>query len=96
MHSVSGDMTLTSMSPNKNATLDSTSGDVTLYMPENAQFRLNAASTSGNVNCDFLITLATGASEHNIAGAVGSGRNLIAVRTISGDINIRKTQAVRR
>lgn len=61
--------------------VDSTSGDVTLWLPEDAGFELDYDSVSGDLDCDFP----------GLKGVYG-GEALfsIDVSTTSGDLNIRK------
>ena len=68
------------------------SGDVELYLTEAAQFSLEARSSSGDVSCEFAITL-PGAGKrkgrNDLLGTVGEGTHRVYVRTSSGDIGIR-------
>ena len=69
--------------------MNSTSGDVSLDLPQTAEFRLNARSTSGNIDCDFPIAITgSGAGRRSLEGIVGSGANTITIKTVSGDIDI--------
>ena len=56
-----------------------------------AQFILDARSTSGDISCKFPIIISehgTGGGNHVRAGVVGSGPKAAAIRTVSGDIRI--------
>lgn len=69
----------------------STSGDMTITLPSDAQFDLDARSTSGTVTCGFPITIRenrSGGGSHMLSGTVGAGANMVVVRTVSGDIKI--------
>ncbi len=69
----------------------SVSGDITIALPLNAQFELDARSTSGKVTCGFPITIAenrSGSGSHVLSGTVGAGGSPVIVRTVSGDIGI--------
>lgn len=69
----------------------STSGDVAITLPGNAQFELDARSTSGRVTCVFPIAIKenrSGGGSHVLSGTVGAGGSVVAVRTVSGDISI--------
>lgn len=69
----------------------STSGDITIALPSDGQFDLDARSTSGAVTCGFPITVRenrAGGGSHVLSGTVGAGANTVTVRTVSGDINI--------
>lgn len=95
IHSVSGDVAITgdvdAYSTSGSIDIETVSGDVRLGMSPNAKFTLDARSTSGNVTCDFPITLTssnTDVGEHNLIGTVGSGKGAVTARTVSGDIEI--------
>jgi len=69
----------------------STSGDITITLPSDAQLDLDARSTSGTVTCGFPITIRenrSGGGSHVLSGTVGAGANMVVVRTVSGDIKI--------
>jgi lia operon protein LiaG len=70
----------------------SSSGDVKLLLTEAAQFRLEARASSGDIRCEFPVTLAGANSEmsrHTVIGTVGDGVHQVLVKTSSGDITIR-------
>jgi lia operon protein LiaG len=70
--------------------ISSISGDVRLGLPQTAEFRLNARSTSGNIDCDFPIAMtASSGNRRSIEGTVGSGTNAVTIKTVSGDIDIK-------
>ena len=60
---------------------DSTSGSFTLFLPEDAGFRLDFDSVSGDLDCDFP-------SLKGVYG--GEDRFEMDISTTSGDLNIRK------
>jgi lia operon protein LiaG len=69
------------------------SGDVELRFPADARFRLDARSTSGDINCGFPITMTStgGAGRHSLSGDIGQQpQNVVAVHTVSGEIKISK------
>jgi hypothetical protein len=69
------------------------SGDITIALPLNAQFELDARSTSGRLTCGFPITIKenrSGGGSHVLSGTVGAGGNSVVVRTVSGDIGIER------
>lgn len=65
-----------------NGNVDSVSGNVTLHMPEDADFTLEITSVSGEFSCDFETKIQ---EKHFISG---DGTNKIDVETISGDISV--------
>jgi len=69
----------------------STSGTVTVRLPADASFALDARSTSGDVACRFPIVVEesrAGGGSHVLAGKVGTGAGSVTVRTVSGDIRV--------
>jgi lia operon protein LiaG len=92
-HSVSGEVSLGFVSTPAFADVTSTSGEVSLRLPANAGFQLDARSTSGQVTCDFPIQISesqSGGGRHALAGTVGGGTNSIKVRTVSGTIRVQR------
>jgi Uncharacterized conserved protein len=88
--STSGDINICYSKFNNNADINVTSGDVMLKLPENAEFTLSAKATSGDVNCEFPITISGKKKDNNIEGTVKNDKNKVTIKTISGDITIKK------
>lgn len=92
----SGEVTLACAAVPLGMDVGSTSGGVTVRLPQDTSFVLDARSTSGDVACRFPITISessSGGGRHTLSGAVGSGTAgsaapKIAVHTVSGDIRI--------
>jgi hypothetical protein len=94
-HSTSGEVSLGYEEVPQAIDIQSTSGDVTLLLPGEAEFRLDARSTSGELSCGFPIRLSesrSGGGRRVIAGEVGSSgsgvERMVKVRTVSGDIRV--------
>ena len=88
----SGDITLEIDGDHDDLSIESTSGDVRLYLPESDSFNLDAKSTSGDIETDFPITV-TGTSgsrrrDNSLAGSVGGGGVDVLIKTVSGEISI--------
>ena len=71
------------------------SGNVTLNLPANSNFVINASTSTGSIKSDFDIK-EDGKAPNNkrakvLAGVVGSGGPIVDLRTYSGNILIRKT-----
>jgi hypothetical protein len=68
------------------------SGDVRLSLPTQANFELDAATSSGSVVVDHPVTMTVqGNLEHarkNVRGTVGTGGPLLTIHTGSGDVHI--------
>jgi lia operon protein LiaG len=90
--SSSGEITIRYFEFNADMEVRSSSGDVKLYLTEAAQFRLEAKASSGDIHCEFPVSLAGANSEmirNKVVGMVGDGIHQVAVQTSSGDITIR-------
>ncbi len=97
LHSTSGSMNVAFEAVPGRIDAQSTSGDVTLRMPGDAVFVLDARTGSGDITCAFPIMIAQGAARGDrhalagtVGGAAGTGTGQLAVRTTSGSIRIEK------
>ena len=93
IHTTSGDIwveleeieeTLSSM------LLSSTSGDVSLFLPEDISADIEADTTSGRISSEFRILIEGELGKRTIRGTVGEGGIKIRLKTTSGDISLRK------
>jgi len=92
VRSASGEITLSYLEFDADLEARSGSGDVRLFLTGTAQFRLDARSSSGDISCEFPLTLTGPDSEMSrktLIGTVGDGARRVAVKTSSGDIQIR-------
>ena len=69
--------------------LSTVSGDITLYLPEDASFDLDINTISGEINTGFKV-LIDSVSERKLQGKVGTGGLIIELKTVSGDISLKK------
>jgi Putative adhesin len=71
--------------------LSSSSGSITIAMPSNAGFEVDASTSSGRISTDFPVTVSGTIDRRSLRGSTkdGSGR-LLRVRTASGSISIRR------
>jgi len=81
--STSGNISMSLNSVPSEFDADTTSGDVELFLPENAEFELEFDRTSGELELDFA------AVKHGDEYTVGNGRNEINIETTSGDAYIK-------
>jgi len=65
------------------------SGDITLYLPEDASFDLDIKTVSGEISTKFKV-LVESIKKNQLRGEVGTGGINIELKTISGDISLRK------
>ncbi|QZY55755.1 DUF4097 family beta strand repeat-containing protein [Crassaminicella profunda] len=91
--SVSGDIATKVESLKDDLAFKSTSGNVEIKLPKTALFRLQASSTSGEINCEFPIKIEKNKGRNNLYGNVGNDeeiKNTININTVSGDIDLVK------
>ena len=91
VNSSSGEITMSYLEFNADLEVQSSSGDVKLFLTEAAQFRLEAKASSGDIRCEFPVTLAGANSEmsrNTVIGTVGDETHQVVVKTSSGDITI--------
>ena len=70
--------------------VNNSSGDITISLPDKSNFELNAETSSGKITCDFPITISGGQDRDELKGIVGTGKNTIIIKASSGDISILK------
>ncbi|WP_026882190.1 DUF4097 family beta strand repeat-containing protein [Clostridium akagii] len=85
--SSSGDCKIKYADFHNNIDVHSSSGEIELTLPKSAQFDLNAEASSGDVSCDFPVTV-SGKNEHKLRGIVVNDKNKIKLDASSGDIKI--------
>jgi len=64
------------------------SGDLTVRIPQQSSFELYAHTSSGSIDSKFPITVQGNISPRDLHGKVGSGGNVMDLRTSSGTIRI--------
>lgn len=86
---VSGDIELGYTPAGEGLNVKSTSGEVRLDLPAEAQFTLEAHSTSGQIGSAFPVTVVGSARERRqLNGVVGGGGPRVVVETVSGDVDL--------
>ncbi|MCK5673654.1 MAG: DUF4097 family beta strand repeat protein [Spirochaetales bacterium] len=70
--------------------INNSSGDITISLPDKSNFELNAKTSSGKITCDFPITISGEQNRDELKGIVGTGENTITIKVSSGDISILK------
>lgn len=81
--SVSGDVTVSSVTPLKKLDCDSTSGNIRLTIPKNSDFTLKADTVSGDISCGLPTV-----SESKNRRVCGDGSADFETDTVSGDLII--------
>jgi len=70
--------------------LSSTSGDVSLFLPEDISADIDAQTTSGRISFEFRIRIDGELEKGRLQGIIGEGGMKIRLKTISGDIALRE------
>ncbi len=70
--------------------INTSSGGMTLGLPETAGFEIEARMTSGKLQSDFTIDTAGNTNQRHITGRAGIGNNKVTLQTTSGQIMIIK------
>ena len=86
--SSSGDTTVHYSGFDNTIDMHSSSGRIELKLPASAEFNLDASASSGDVSCDFPITVSGKKNDHKLQGTVVNDKNKIILDVSSGDINI--------
>ncbi|MGA8104365.1 MAG: DUF4097 family beta strand repeat-containing protein [Candidatus Acidiferrales bacterium] len=68
--------------------LHANSGDVVLRLPSNPSFRLEARTSSGDIEASMPLTLDGSASKHEMRARLGDGKARVEIQTSSGNINL--------
>ena len=71
--------------------LTSTSGDVTLLLPEGVSADVDAQTTSGRISSEFKILVEGEIGKRRLQGIIGEGGIRITLKTTSGDISLGKS-----
>jgi len=66
------------------------SGDVRMTLPAGSAFDLEANTFSGDIDSDFEITVVGKISPKEIRGTVGKGGATVALKTFSGNVDLKK------
>lgn len=84
---VSGDVSVTFEHFENDVTVNTTSGDTKLTLPEDAQFEVRLDTVSGKINSEFPITM-NSLNQRNVEGKVGDGSNKIQIKSVSGGVRL--------
>lgn len=88
---VSGDVELHFVKLYENLSVSTTSGIISIYIPQNATVQFDAQTTSGDINTFFDDVLSFNKKGNHASGTYGDGEAvLMEVDSTSGDVHIRQ------
>lgn len=92
LESTSGEVIIKCKELADNTKINSVSGDIKTYFPENAEFSLEAGTISGEINCKLPVTVKGTNKGNTLNGSMGNNKNNnnITINTVSGDIKLDK------
>lgn len=70
--------------------LSTTNGSITLYLPEDASFKVRAKTTNGSITCEFPVTIKGEVKKKRLEGVVKEGKIDINLKTTNGSIKIKR------
>lgn len=85
-----GGITAVLTSPVEEVDLSTSGGGVTLRVPENAAFNLDAETSGGSVSSDLPVTVVGKLTSNRIKGAVNGGGKTVMLRSSGGGIHVKK------
>ena len=100
---IAGDVTVTnrngsvdvlSAPPMGNLTVENRNGAVNITVPEKAGFNVQADTTNGTVQSDFMLNNQTERNRGSMSGTVGGGGHLVRLITSQGDITLRRNSLI--
>jgi DUF4097 and DUF4098 domain-containing protein YvlB len=89
LNTVSGDVEVkTEISPENEYGVETTSGEIVFYLPQDSNARLNCETQSGSIRTEIPISVLS-TSRNFLKGELGSGGSRIYLSTVSGDVEVR-------
>jgi DUF4097 and DUF4098 domain-containing protein YvlB len=85
-----GDVSLTTALPLGNIQISNRTGNISITLPENAAFSINASNADGDLHTDFPLTMTNSGDRKSVQGQVGNGGPNLELTTEHGDLQIRK------
>lgn len=74
---------------NKGVHLETSGGNVSVYLPKDVAANVQASTSGGSVKCDLPVMVLGKISEDELHGKINGGGNLVELSTSGGNINIR-------
>lgn len=89
-----GDVNVQAAAPLGNITIANRTGDLTLTMPENANFTVNASTTDDeDLTTDFPLQSVSNGDRKQLSGSIGGGGVKLELSTTHGTLELRKGSA---
>lgn len=70
--------------------IKTTDGDIDILLPEGFAAEMQIRKSDGRLRTDWPLTTPKGLSKRNIEGVIGAGGRVFSIRTIDGDVTLRK------
>lgn len=70
--------------------LETVNGSITLELPDNLSTELDARTVNGSIQSDFPLTVTGRIRPRHIRATIGRGGRTLDLRTVNGDIRLRK------
>ncbi len=90
IENTNGTVDVTAVEPLGSIQITNSSEPVTLTLPPNAGFNINASTDGGDLNTDFNLNVSGDDNHRHASGSVGKGGPKIDVNVRHGDISIKK------
>ena len=90
IENANGEVSVTAVEPLGNIQIVNASDPVTLTLPPNAGFFINAQTDGGDLNTDFTLNVSGSDKHRNANGTVGKGGPKIDISVRHGDLSIKK------
>lgn len=90
---INGDVSVSAALPLSAIQIHDRNGDVTLRLPKNANFHLEAAARTGDLDSAFPLPASNSGPGHSVVAAVGAGGPAIELIVDHGDIHLGKVDS---
>jgi DUF4097 and DUF4098 domain-containing protein YvlB len=90
---VNGDVSVSTALPLGAIQIHNRNGDVTLRLPKNASFHVEASARTGDVDSAFPLPPSSAGPSHSVAGAIGAGGPGIELLADHGDIHLGRVES---
>jgi len=85
-------VSLDSLGPEDEVTLESVNGSATALMPPNLEGEIQLSTVNGGVRTDFPVTGDGEMSKHDLHGQIGNSSREVVLKTVNGNVSLLKLQ----